>query len=330
MLADTAVVGHLGTAELGGLAVANSAILGAYALFIFLAYGTTAAVSRLIGAGEEGEAAHQAIQSVWLALVIGVVLVVLGLLSAEWVVDALGADGAVRTNALIYLRIGLLGVPAFLITMAGAGYLRGLQNTAGPLIVAVGYRNAEPRRRGRAHLRLRLRHRRVRVRDDAGAVGGRGRLRALGHPSCERPWRHASPRRRGDPPAGAVRCRAARADGRAARRDHDVDRGRGSHGRRRAGRARDRVRRAHVPGARPRRGRDRGPGDHRPPARRRGRRGREGRGATDGAVGRRARRRGRRAAVRPRGRAARGVQQRSRGGRARPASSWCGSRCSNR
>jgi putative MATE family efflux protein len=137
VLADTAVVGHLGTAELGGLAVANGAILGAYALFIFLAYGTTAAVSRLIGAGEEGEAAHQAIQSVWLALVIGVVLVVLGLLSAEWIVDALGAEGAVRANALVYLRIGLFGVPAFLVTMAGAGYLRGLQNTAGPLIVAL-------------------------------------------------------------------------------------------------------------------------------------------------------------------------------------------------
>ena len=51
MLADTAVVGRIGTDELAGLAVASSALLTGYAIFIFLAYGTTAAVSRLLGAG---------------------------------------------------------------------------------------------------------------------------------------------------------------------------------------------------------------------------------------------------------------------------------------
>jgi MATE family, multidrug efflux pump len=62
ILADTAVVGHLGTAPLGGLAVASSILLSGYAIFIFLAYGTTAAVARLVGAGDEREAAHQADQ----------------------------------------------------------------------------------------------------------------------------------------------------------------------------------------------------------------------------------------------------------------------------
>jgi Na+-driven multidrug efflux pump len=63
VLADTAVVGHLGTPQLAGLAVASSVLLTLYAVFIFLAYGTTAAVSRLLGAGDEREAAHQAVQS---------------------------------------------------------------------------------------------------------------------------------------------------------------------------------------------------------------------------------------------------------------------------
>jgi putative MATE family efflux protein len=43
----------------------------------------------------------------------------------------------VRTNALVYFRISLAGVPAFLLTMAGVGYLRGMQNTTAPLIVAL-------------------------------------------------------------------------------------------------------------------------------------------------------------------------------------------------
>jgi putative MATE family efflux protein len=138
VLADTAVVGHLGTAQLGGLAVASSVLLTLYAVFIFLAYGTTAAVSRLLGAGDEREAAHQAVQSLWLALLAGIGLAVLGAVLAEPVVTALGADGAVRTNALVYLRISLVGIPALLLVLAGTGYLRGLQDTRTPLVVAAG------------------------------------------------------------------------------------------------------------------------------------------------------------------------------------------------
>src|SRR5712691_1114358 len=75
LLADTAVVGHLGTPQLAGLAVAGTVLGAMYAIFIFLAYGTTAAVARLIGAGDEREAARQAVQSIWLALGISAVLV---------------------------------------------------------------------------------------------------------------------------------------------------------------------------------------------------------------------------------------------------------------
>jgi putative MATE family efflux protein len=138
VLADTAVVGHLGTPQLGGLAVASSVLLTGYAVFIFLAYGTTGAVSRLIGAGNEREAAHQAVQGMWLALCIAAVLVPAGLLSGGWLVRALGASGEVATNAEVYLRISMFGVPALLVTLAGTGYLRGRQDTFTPLAVALG------------------------------------------------------------------------------------------------------------------------------------------------------------------------------------------------
>src|SRR5687768_17773972 len=78
ILVDTAVVGHLGTPQLGGLAVAGTILTTSFFLFNFLAYGTTAAVARLVGAKDERAAAHQAVQGVWLGLVIGVVLLVLG------------------------------------------------------------------------------------------------------------------------------------------------------------------------------------------------------------------------------------------------------------
>lgn len=137
VLTDTAIVGHLGTPQLGGLAVATSILLTLYAVFIFLAYGTTAAVSRLLGAGDRREATHQAVQSLWLAVLVGAALVVLGLAGAGTLVDLMGAEGAVRTNALLYLRISLPGVPALLLVLAGTGYVRGLQDTRTPLVVAV-------------------------------------------------------------------------------------------------------------------------------------------------------------------------------------------------
>ena len=138
VLADTAVVGHLGTAQLGGLAVASSVLLTGYALFVFLAYATTASVARLQGGGHDREAAAQGVQGCWLALAIALPLTVAGLLCAGPLVAALGAGPGAATHpyAAVYLRISLLGVPAMLLTYAGTGYLRGRQDTRTPLVVA--------------------------------------------------------------------------------------------------------------------------------------------------------------------------------------------------
>ncbi len=73
VLADTAIVGHLGTVQLGGLGIASTVLLTAATAFIFLAYGTTGAVGRRIGAGDARGAAHMAVQGLWLALGLGVV-----------------------------------------------------------------------------------------------------------------------------------------------------------------------------------------------------------------------------------------------------------------
>ncbi|MBC8364363.1 MAG: MATE family efflux transporter [Actinobacteria bacterium] len=138
VLADTAVVGHLGTSELGGLAVASAALLFGYGLCVFLAYGTTAAVARLTGAGLDRRAAHQAVQGLWLALGLGVVLAVLGAVFDGPLLRLLGAEGDVLDQAGTYFRISLLGTPAMLMMLAGVGYLRGVKDTVRPLWVAAG------------------------------------------------------------------------------------------------------------------------------------------------------------------------------------------------
>jgi putative MATE family efflux protein len=138
ILTDTAVVGHLGTPQLGGLAVAGTLLTTGFTLFNFLAYGTTASVARSVGAGNEAAGARHATQALWLALALGVTLAVAGFVFAGPAVSLMGASGAVRPHALTYLRISALGAPAVLATLVGIGYLRGVQDTATPLRVALG------------------------------------------------------------------------------------------------------------------------------------------------------------------------------------------------
>lgn len=137
ILADTAVVGRIGTQELGGLALASQVLLIFVAVFIFLAYGTTAAVSRLLGAGQHVEAARTAVQSLWLATAMGIVFAAAAALLADPLLRLLGGEGRVLESAVIYLRVSTFGLPAMMIMLAGVGYLRGLQDTVRPLIVAI-------------------------------------------------------------------------------------------------------------------------------------------------------------------------------------------------
>jgi len=137
ILVDTAVVGHLGTPQLGGLAVAGTVLTTAYSLFNFLSYGTTAAVARAAGAGRSDTSARNAVQSLWLALAIGLALAVAGLAGAPLVVNIMGPSAAVRPNALLYLRIASLGLVPVMLALVGVGYLRGLQDTVTPLRIAL-------------------------------------------------------------------------------------------------------------------------------------------------------------------------------------------------
>ncbi|MEI2637826.1 MAG: MATE family efflux transporter [Microthrixaceae bacterium] len=137
ILTDTAIVGHLGTEQLAGLALASTVLVTGYAMFVFLAYGTTAAVSRLLGAGDERAATEDAIGSIWLAVMLSVVVVSIGAFAGHPLLAALGGTGPVLAYGWTYLSISLFGVPALLIGLAGTGYLRGLQNTRTPLVVTV-------------------------------------------------------------------------------------------------------------------------------------------------------------------------------------------------
>ncbi|WP_306325375.1 MATE family efflux transporter [Streptomyces venezuelae] len=138
LMVDSAIVGHLGTPQLAGLAIAAALLSTAVSVFVFLAYATTAAVARRVGSGDLQAAIRQGMDGIWLALLLGAAVVALTLPTAPWLVDVFGASDTAAPHAITYLRISSLGIPAMLVVLAATGVLRGLQDTRTPLYVAIG------------------------------------------------------------------------------------------------------------------------------------------------------------------------------------------------
>jgi putative MATE family efflux protein len=134
LLVDTAVVGHLGAVALGGLAIGGGLLAWSAALLNFLAYGTTARAARRAGAGDRAGAVTEGVQATWLALGLGLaVLVFFQLLAGPLTRLLAGGPGEVATAGEGWLRIGSLGAPLLLVSLAGNGWLRGVQELRRPM-----------------------------------------------------------------------------------------------------------------------------------------------------------------------------------------------------
>jgi putative MATE family efflux protein len=137
VLADTAIVGHLGRPQIAALGLAGTVLAGSFTIFNFLTYGTTAVVARASGAGREEEAARLAAQALWASVGIGLALLAGCEIVAAPLLAGLGGHGRSGHFALVYFRIAALGLPAALVALAGQGYLRGVSNLRRPLEIVV-------------------------------------------------------------------------------------------------------------------------------------------------------------------------------------------------
>ena len=143
LLFDLAVVGRLGALALAGLAIGGLILSTLSSQMTFLSYGTTARSARFFGAGDRGAAVGEGVQATWLALGLGTLVIVTVQVAAVPLVAVLaGASegGDIADEALPWVRIAIVGVPAILVSAAGNGWMRGVQDTARPLhYVVVGF-----------------------------------------------------------------------------------------------------------------------------------------------------------------------------------------------
>ncbi|MDO5534215.1 MAG: MATE family efflux transporter [Propionibacteriaceae bacterium] len=137
VLADTWIIGHLGTAHLGGLTLASGILQLVVGLSVFLAYGTTATVSRRLGAGDRAGALSGGIDGMALGVLLGTLFAAVLVGGAPAILGLFGAAPEPTALGASYLRVVALGLPAQLLMLAATGVLRGLQDTRTPLRVVV-------------------------------------------------------------------------------------------------------------------------------------------------------------------------------------------------
>jgi putative MATE family efflux protein len=133
LLFDTAIVGRLGALSLAGLAIGGLVLGMVGSQLTFLSYGTTARSARHFGAGDRTAAVAEGVQATWLALGLGALIAIVVQAGAVPLVSVIAGSHDIAHAALPWLRIAIMGAPAILVSLAGNGWLRGVQDTARPL-----------------------------------------------------------------------------------------------------------------------------------------------------------------------------------------------------
>lgn len=137
-LVDTAFVAQLGAVPLAALGAATQVLSSLFWIFNFLGIGTQTEVARATGSRNLAAGRDAASLALGLALVIGAGVALLGWLVTPVALAFMSDDDALRESMRGYLLIRLLGAPAVLLTFAGFGALRGLQEMRTPFWIAGG------------------------------------------------------------------------------------------------------------------------------------------------------------------------------------------------
>jgi putative MATE family efflux protein len=138
LLVDTAVVGHLGAHALGALAIGTTLMALLAIVGTFVEYGTTSRAARWFGDGRRDRAVDEGVQASYLAVGIGLVVVVVGQLFAGPFVRLLtGSSTELQVPAEHWFRIALCGMPMVLLVLAGNGWMRGVQLTRAPVVIVL-------------------------------------------------------------------------------------------------------------------------------------------------------------------------------------------------
>ena len=133
---DTILAGqYLSTAELAAMGMLNYVLWTIETCFAIVAVGSTAVISRSIGARDFAAARRAVHQSLLLGALLAAIMMVAGFLLVDHLVAALGLAGESAANAARYIRFILAILPLMMIEFIGIACLRAAGDTIAGLNV---------------------------------------------------------------------------------------------------------------------------------------------------------------------------------------------------
>ena len=108
-LVDLFFVGHLPKSEhtLQAVSLTETVLYIVYSIAIGISMAATAVVARRVGEKNKDEAAHSAVQSIWLAVAVTLVISITGVVFAPGILQLMGADQETIAMGTNYARIDL-------------------------------------------------------------------------------------------------------------------------------------------------------------------------------------------------------------------------------
>ncbi len=134
-LAEAVYLGILGTEALAAMGFAFPITITLFAFAGGIGTGASSVIARAMGAGDRNRVTKLVTHAQILALVIGCFLGILGALSANLIVELLGAKDVVKQMTIDYLTVYMVGVPFFLLSIVGSTLLRATGSAASPGII---------------------------------------------------------------------------------------------------------------------------------------------------------------------------------------------------
>ena len=137
--ADIVVVGRFaGSQALAAVGSTGALINLIINVFIGLSVGANVLVARYYGAGEKEQVSQAVHTSVLLSLLCGVVLIAVGVLLAQPLLELMGTPDDVIDMSATYMRIYFCGMPVIMLYNFGAALLRAVGDTRRPLFYLSG------------------------------------------------------------------------------------------------------------------------------------------------------------------------------------------------
>ena len=134
-LAEAIYLGIVGTEALAAMGFAFPITITLFAFAGGISSGASSVIARAMGSGDNERVKLLVTHAQIMALVIGGILGMLAAIFADAIVSSLGAEGLVLEMTTAYLRVYMLGVPFFVLSMVGSTLLRATGSAASPGII---------------------------------------------------------------------------------------------------------------------------------------------------------------------------------------------------